>query len=259
MELFWDVFRLWEPHLGMPVEWLLVSEGSGLPPLSSPLSHLNSLLWWPFWDPLDNLSQDGQECHIQNNFSFPSDTTQLHQQNWPYSWLADLLHQFHLGFLVFSLWRLSLFFPFWLYTWVPFSSIASHCGGVSHDGTIVLQLPRRKQCPQCLWPGNIWSSSCGGLWEQGISSFCPCLRLPGHKEKVRVTSGVFTINFVSHHVLIIWGSGPCRNYLVSSPPCAPVESFLATLTEVSVPAATGTLQTQPHSPLILAWGNKAPY
>ena len=41
----WDVFRHWEPHLGIPVEQLLVSEVSGLPSLSSPLSHLNLLFW----------------------------------------------------------------------------------------------------------------------------------------------------------------------------------------------------------------------
>ena len=41
----------------------------------------------------------------------------------------------------------------------------------------------------------------------------------------------------------IWGSGPCRNDLISSPPCAPVESFLGTLTGVSEPAVTSVLQT----------------
>ena len=42
-ETFLDIFRPWEPHLGMPVEKLLVSKGIGFPSLLSPLSHVNSL------------------------------------------------------------------------------------------------------------------------------------------------------------------------------------------------------------------------
>ena len=40
---FWDIFRPLKPHLGMPVEQLLVSEGSSLPSLLAPLFHLNLL------------------------------------------------------------------------------------------------------------------------------------------------------------------------------------------------------------------------
>ena len=36
---FWDVFRPWEPCLGMLIEQLLVSKGPSLPSLFSPLSH----------------------------------------------------------------------------------------------------------------------------------------------------------------------------------------------------------------------------
>ena len=86
---FWDIFRLWGPHLGIPVEWLLVSKGSGLPSSSSLLSCLNLLFWWPCWNPLDNLSQDGQDCHTQNNSSFSSGTAWLHWQNGQYGWLAS--------------------------------------------------------------------------------------------------------------------------------------------------------------------------
>ena len=131
---FWDIFRLWQPCLRMPVEWLLVSEGSSLHDLlpegpgqnqtgqwewwqrgnswgletgplqcsdvwSSPLSHLNSLFRQSCQDPLDNLSQDGQNYHIQNNFGFSSDTAQLHWQNEWYTWLTGLLLQLHLRFL----------------------------------------------------------------------------------------------------------------------------------------------------------------
>ena len=67
---FWEIFRLWEPCLRMPVEWLLVSEGSGLPSLLSPLLHLNSLFWQPCWDSLDTLSPDVQDCWTWNNSSF---------------------------------------------------------------------------------------------------------------------------------------------------------------------------------------------
>ena len=48
---FWHVFRPWEPHLGILVEQLLVSEGPSLPSLLSPLSHLNLLFGWSCWDP----------------------------------------------------------------------------------------------------------------------------------------------------------------------------------------------------------------
>ena len=98
-ETFWDVLRLWDPHLGILVGWLLVSEGSGLPSSLPPLSCLNYFFWWPCWDPLYSLSQDGQEWQTQNNSSFSSGTAQLYWQNRWYSWLADLPHQFHSGSL----------------------------------------------------------------------------------------------------------------------------------------------------------------
>ena len=67
---FWDIFRFWKPCPGIPVEWVLGSEGSGFPSSSSPLSLLNLLFWWPCWDPLDNPSPDGQDCHTPNNLGF---------------------------------------------------------------------------------------------------------------------------------------------------------------------------------------------
>ena len=46
----------------------------------------------------------------------------------------------------------------------------------SADRAVKVWLPfsflEGKQIPQCLWLGNTWSSSQGGLQEQGISSFC---------------------------------------------------------------------------------------
>ena len=186
--------------------WFL--KGSSLPSLSSPLLHLNSLFWWSSWDLLDNLSQDGQDCLMRNNFSFSSGTAQLHWQNGWYRWLADLLHQ-------------------------------------------ALQLPRGKQVPWCLWPGNIWSFHCGGHWEQGISSFCPSFQHPDCKEQVRVASSVFAIHFVGQHVPI-FGVQALRNDLILSPPHAPVESFLGTPTWVSEPVVTSTFQTWPNSPQNLA-------
>ena len=73
--------------------------GSSLPSLSSPLLCLNSLLGQPCWDPSDNLSQDGQDYHIQNNFGFSSDTAQLHLQNGWYTQPTDLIFWLHLRFL----------------------------------------------------------------------------------------------------------------------------------------------------------------
>ena len=60
-----------------------------------------------------------------------------------------------LGFWVFLLRRLNLFFPFLLYTQVPISSNAFHCGRLSCECRITLQLPRGKQVPQCLWLGYL--------------------------------------------------------------------------------------------------------
>ena len=43
---FWNVFRLWEPHPGMPVKvTLLTSEGSSLPSLLSPLFAFKLTFW----------------------------------------------------------------------------------------------------------------------------------------------------------------------------------------------------------------------
>ena len=119
--------------------------------------------------------------------------------------IADQLScftNFTQGVSVFSLWRLSIFFPFWFYTWVPSSSNAFHYGGSSHEGMIALQLPREEHIFWCQWQGNIWPSSYGGLREQGISSFCLCFQLLGCNEQVRVASELFTIHFVSQHVPI---------------------------------------------------------
>ena len=59
------------------------------------------------------------------------------------------------GFQVLFIWRLSLFFPFWLYTWVLFSFNAFQYGRSSSEGSTAFQLSRGKQIPQCLWLDNI--------------------------------------------------------------------------------------------------------
>ena len=160
---FWDVFRLW----GLLVEQLLVSEGSGLPSSLSPLLHLNWLFWLSCWDPLTifhkmvmTATSETISIFLLIQLDCIGKTGDI--ANWLIcstnpSW----------GFWVFLLWRLSLFFLFWLYIWVPFSSNAFHYGRLSHECMIALQLPRGKQVPQCLWLHNIWSSSCGGLWAAG--------------------------------------------------------------------------------------------
>ena len=63
--------------------------------------------------------------------------------------------------------------------------------------------------------------------------------------------------FVSQ--LGIWGWDPDRNDPTLFPPYAPVGSFQDTPSGVSGPAVTSALPIWPHSPLILAWGNTAPY
>ena len=153
---FWDIFRLWELCPGSPVEWLLVSEESSLPSLSSPLLCLNLLFWQSCWDPLDNLSQDGQDYHIWNNFSFSSGTAWLHWQNGCYNWLADLLHQSHSRFLktqpLFPLLALHLnpSVPMLstmadqaVKVWLPFSFLDGNkfpdlCGWVTMDPLVVM-------------------------------------------------------------------------------------------------------------------------
>ena len=92
---FWDVFRLWEPCLGMPVEWLLVSEGSGLFSLLSPLLYLNSLFGWSCRDPSDNPLQDGQGYHNQSNFVLFSLVQHDYIDKTDDTQLTDLLHQSH--------------------------------------------------------------------------------------------------------------------------------------------------------------------
>ena len=106
------------------------------------------------------------------------------------------------GFWVLFTWGLSLSFSFWLYTQVLFSSNAFPYGWLSSEGMITIQLPRGKQIPWSLWLGNIQSSHCVGLQEQGISSFYPSFQLLGCKKQVRVASGVSTIHFVPQHALI---------------------------------------------------------
>ena len=69
------------------------------------------------------------------------------------------------GFCMFSSWRLSLFFPFWVHSLVFFSFIAFHCSRFSSEGTIVLQLPGGKQVPWGLTARFVWSYSCSGLQE----------------------------------------------------------------------------------------------
>ena len=139
---FQDIFKLLKPHLGTPVEQLLVSEGSSLPSLLSPLFHLNSLFWQCCWNPLDNLSRWSGLPHLK--------------QFWSFFWysLTNLAKwmicspNFTWGFLVslFSLLALHM---------TLFSSNVFHYGWSSHEGMIALQLPRGKQVLQCLWLGNI--------------------------------------------------------------------------------------------------------
>ena len=144
---FMNVFRLWEPCLGMPVEQLLVSEGSDLPSLSSPLLHLNSLFWWSCWDPLNNLSQDGQDCHIWSNFVFF-----LVQVDWDGktddipNWLICSTKSTG-DFWVLFIGRLGTFCLLCLCTQVFCNSITFNSDRWGSKGMAALQLPGGKQVP----------------------------------------------------------------------------------------------------------------
>ena len=235
--------------LSRDASWATTGFWGAQPPFFAiPLLHFNSLFQWLYWDPLDSLLYSCQEYHIQNNFNFSSDTARPQWQNGQYIWLIPPIPLW-----VLFIWRLSLFFLFWLYNWVLFSSNAFQYGKLGSEGMTALQL---KQIPQCLWLGNIQSSSCGGLQEQGISGFSPSFQFPGCKEQVGVASRVFAIRPAWAN---IQGSGPHRNNLISSPLHVPVESFPGTPTGVSEPVANKSTWTQPHSPQNLACGNKAPY
>ena len=166
---FWDVLGPWEPCPGMPVEWLLVSEGPGLPSLLSPLSF--KLTFWVIllrsfrqsfmrWSglptttsetiliiPLMQLDCVDKMDNIPNQLICSSSSTQR--------------------FCIFSSWRLGLLFPFQLCAQVLLSFVAFHCSGLSSGGMIALQLKLMggKQIPWCLRTSYIQSSSCGSLQE----------------------------------------------------------------------------------------------
>ena len=151
-----------------------------------------------------------------------------------------------------------LFFPSWVYTQVLFSSNAFYYGGLSSEGTIALQLPRGKQIFQCLWLGNIQSSSCVGLWEQGISGFSLSFQLLGCKEQVGIASRVFAITlwasmcqYSGFRPLWKWS-----HFIPSTCSCwiLPGYSNWSIWT-----CCDSALWTWPHFPWNLAWGNRAPY
>ena len=195
---------------GCQLSWLLVSDGSGLPSSCHPLFCRFKLIFSGSLAeaPLGNLSQDGQDCHIWNNFSFSSGTAQLYWQNGWYSWLADLLHQSHSRFLGFLPLKTQPLLPFLaLHIQVPFSSNVFHYGRSSLEGTIALQLPIGKQVPQCLWLGNSWFSCCGGLsgaedlWILPIFS-----NFRAARSNVIVASWVFAIHLVGPTCIWYLGS-----------------------------------------------------
>ena len=202
--MFWDVFRPWGPHLGMPVTthfW-----GAQPPFFAIPSSAFKFPLWAVLLRSFKQSLMRWSELPHLKQFQFFLCYSSTALAKWWYRWPADLVHESHSRFrgLLQLKTQPLLFFPFWLYTRVPFSSNAFHYGRLSCEGMIALQLPRGKQIPQCLWLHNIWSSQFGGLQEQGISGFGPSFQLPGCKEQVGVASGVFAIHFVDQHALIFW-------------------------------------------------------
>ena len=144
---FWDAFRLWKPHLGMQVGWLLISEGSGLPSLSSPFLHLKSLSRWSCWYPSDNLSQDGQDYHIWNNFSFSSDTAWPHWQNGWYTQPTDLLLWLNLRFLGSLHLKTQPLLPPLPCAWVFYNSVTFYHSWSGSEGMTSLQPLGGKHVP----------------------------------------------------------------------------------------------------------------
>ena len=91
-QTFCDVFRLWEPHLGMSVECLLVSEGSNFPSLLFPLTFklvFRVVLLRSFRQSFTRWS--GLQHPIQFLFFFwYSSTTLAKQTMYPCDWSAPL-------------------------------------------------------------------------------------------------------------------------------------------------------------------------
>ena len=143
---FHDILRL------KLAEQLLVSEGPSLLSLSSPLLHLNLHFLGGLAEvSSDNLSQGGQDYHASETISiFPFDTTGLHLGKTDTYMPNQLIcsSKSTWGFLASSFsWRLSLFFPFWLY--IPESSSASVL-----FATVVDSSGESTDCPSTSWKGN---------------------------------------------------------------------------------------------------------
>ena len=220
---------------------------------------VNPLFRLSCWNPSDNLSQDGQDYHIWNNFNFflcynltalakqtlyPTDssTPPTPLKASASSPAEDLASSFSSAFMPES----------------PSASLLSTVGNQ----------PVKVQLPFNFWKGNkfpdvwewvmlkppvVWSLGVEDLW---LLHIFPTSRLLGAGQSIQWCAHcqLYGPTFIG-----IWGSGPCRSNLASSPLCAPVGSFLYIVTGVFGPAVTNTLRIQLHSLLILSWGNRAPY
>ena len=195
---------------------------------------------------------------LPNDFYFSTDTAWQHWQtynipNWPIhspnsTW----------GFWVLSIWRLGLFCLLCLHVWAFYNSITFHCSWSGGKDMTALQLLGGKQVPWCLRMSYIWSPSgvtlgVGDLWLLPISLIYGVLGT-GQSIQWDIQHPPYGPTFIN-----IWDSGPCRSDPTSSPPCAAVGCLPDTLTGLSGPAATSTLQSWPCFLLILAWGIRAPY
>ena len=87
-----------------------------------------------------------------------------------------------------------------------------------------------------------------GVEDPWLLSIFPTSGLPGASQSIwwGIHHQLYGSTFIS-----IWGSGPHRSYLSSSPLCAPVGFFLDTPTGVSGPAVTDATQIWPCSPLTI--------
>ena len=96
---FFRCLQAWETSSG-DASWATTGFWGAQPPLFAVPSFTFKLtLWQSCWDPSDNLSWNGQDYHIQNNFNFSFNTAWPCWQNRWYILPTDLLLQLHLRFL----------------------------------------------------------------------------------------------------------------------------------------------------------------
>ena len=95
---FWDVLRLWEPHLGMLSDYWFLRGLASL--LFHPLFYIETHFLGALAEVLRTIFHEIVRTTTSKAISvFFSSTAEMHWQNEQYTQLTDLLHQSHLRFL----------------------------------------------------------------------------------------------------------------------------------------------------------------